>query len=158
MDKNKIFEIYKQVPFNINTLINAKTIHKTLNESDARALIYQKYLLSEDSITKLDYLLLEELFKEGDLTNVYSKFLSDKIEEIDVENLPDDYKEAALNRIVSDEDLILGKVKYNDKIIHQSKILKYYVEGENKKKIQKDIDRIFKKITKIRNILSQQKI
>ena len=149
MDKNKIFEIYKQVPFNINTLINAKTIHKTLNESDARALIYQKYLLSEDSITKLDYLfLLEELFKEGDLTNVYSKFLSDKIEEIDVENLPDDYKEAALNRIVSDEDLILGKVKYNDKIIHQSKILKYYVEGENKKKIQKDIDRIFKKITK----------
>ena len=77
---------------------------------EARALIYQKYLLSEDSITKLDYLfLLEELFKEGDLTNVYSKFLSDKIEEIDVENLPDDYKEAALNRIVSDEDLILVK-------------------------------------------------
>ena len=91
---------------------------------------------------------MEELFKEADLTNVYSKFLSDKIEEIDVENLPDEYREAALNRIVSDEDLILGKVKYNDKIIHQSKILKYYIEGENKKKIQKDIDRIFKKITK----------
>jgi len=39
-------------------------------------------------------------------------------------------------------------VKYNDKILHQSKILKYYVEGENKKKIQKDIDRIFKKVSK----------
>ena len=149
LDKNKIFEIYKQVPFNINTLINAKTNYKTLNGSDARALIYQKYLLSEDSLTKLDYLfLLEELFKEANLTNVYSKFLSDKIEEIDVENLPDEYREAALNRIVSDEDLTLGKIKYNDKIIHQSKILKYYVESENSKKIQKDIDRIFKKITK----------
>ena len=43
---------------------------------------------------------------------------------------------------------MLGKVKYNDKILHQSKILKYYIEGENKKKVQKDIDKIFKKITK----------
>ena len=120
-----------------------------INESDARALIYQKYLLAEKPLTKLDYLfLLEELFKKADLTNVYSKFLSDKIEEMDIENLPEDYKEAALLRIVSNEDIILGKVKYNDKVIHQSKILKYYVEGENKKKIQKDIDRIFKKITK----------
>ena len=149
LNKNKIFEIYKQVPFDLNTLINAKTNYKTLNESDARALIYQKYLLSEEQLIKLDYLfLLEELFKKADLINVYTKFLSEKIEEIGVENLPDNYKEAALARIVSDEDIILGKVKYNDKILHQSKILKYYVEGENKKKIQKDIDRIFKKITK----------
>ncbi len=149
LNKNKIFEIYSQVPFNLNTLINAKTNYKTLNESDARALIYQKYLLAEDPLTKLDYLfLLEKLFKKADLINVYSKYLSDKIEEIGIDNLPDDYKEAALVRIVSDEDIILGKVKYNDKIIHQSKILKYYLEGENKKKIQKDIDRIFKKITK----------
>ena len=44
--------------------------------------------------------------------------------------------------------LIAGKIKYNDKILHQSKILKYYIEGENKKKVQKDIDKIFKKITK----------
>ena len=53
-----------------------------------------------------------------------------------------------MSRIVSDEDLLLGKVKYNDKVLHQSKILKYYVEGENKKKIQKDIDKIFKKVIK----------
>ena len=46
LDK-KIFEIYKQIPFNLNTLINAKNNYQTLNESDARALIYQKYLLSE---------------------------------------------------------------------------------------------------------------
>ena len=41
-----------------------------------------------------------------------------------------------------------GKIKYNDKILHQSKILKYFIEGENKKKVQKDIDKIFKKVTK----------
>jgi len=149
LDKNKIFEIYKQIPFNLTTLINAKNNYQTLNESDARALIYQKYLLSEDNESKIEYLfLLEELFKNANLNNIYSKFLSDKIQEIGVENLPEKFQEPALASIISDDDLQLGKVKYNDKVLHQSKILKYYVEGENKKKAQKEIDKIFKKITK----------
>jgi hypothetical protein len=149
LDKNKIFEIYAQIPFNLSTLINAKNNYQTLNESDARALIYQKYLLSETDASKIEYLfLLEELFKKAELSKVYSKFLSTKIEEIGIENLPKEYQEVASAKIISDEDLLLGKVKYNDKILHQSKILKYYIEGENKKKIQKDIDKIFKKITK----------
>ena len=149
LDKKKIFEIYKQIPFNLNTLINAKSNYQTLNESDARALIYQKYLLSEANNSKIEYLfLLEDLFKKADLINIYSKYFSDIIKEIGIENLPKDYQETAKSRIVSEEDLILGKVKYNDKILHQSKILKYYVEGESKKKVQKDIDKIFKKISK----------
>ena len=149
LDKNKIFEIYKQIPFNLNTLMNAKNNYQTLNESDARALIYQKYLLAESNEAKIEYLfLLEELFKKEDLSKIYSKFLSNRIEEIGIENLPEEYREAASKKVLSEEDLLLGKVKYNDKILHQSKILKYYVEGENKKKIQKDIDKIFKKITK----------
>ncbi len=149
LDKNKIFEIYKQIPFNLNTLINAKNNFQTLNKSDARALIYQKFLLSDSIDSKIETLfLLEELFKKDNLTNVYSKFLSDKIEEIGIENLPEKYKEDALAKIVSDEELFLGKVKYNDKILHQSKILKYFVDGENKNKVQKDIDKIFKKIAK----------
>ena len=149
LDKNKIFEIYQQIPFNLNTLVNARNNYQTLNESDARALIYQKFLLSESNDSKIEYLfLLEELFKKADLINIYSKFLSDKIEEIGIENLPNKYQEVALNRVLSDEDLYLGKVKYNDKILHQSKILKYFIEGENKNKVQKDIDKIFKKIIK----------
>tara|TARA_Y100000816_G_scaffold280741_1_gene254465 strand:- start:4855 stop:6582 length:1728 start_codon:yes stop_codon:yes gene_type:complete len=149
LDKKKIFEIYKQIPFNLNTLINASNIYQTLDGSDARALIYQKYLLSEENETKLDYLfILDDLFKKDNLSNIYSKFLSDRIEEIGIDNLPERYKETALTRVVSDEDIVLGKVKYNDKILHQSKILKFYIEGGNKKKVQKDIDKIFKKIIK----------
>ena len=41
-DKNKIFEIYLSVPFNIKQLINADTIYKSLDGHEARALIYQK--------------------------------------------------------------------------------------------------------------------
>ena len=149
LDKNKIFEIYRQIPFNLNTLINAKNNYKTLNESDARALIYQKYLLSDSVETKIEFLfLLEELFKKNNFTNIYSKFLSDRIEEIGVQNLPKEYQEPALARIKSDEELLLGKVKYNDKILHQSKILKYIVEGEKQSKVQKDIDKILQKITR----------
>lgn len=149
LDKNKIFEMYKQIPFNLKTLINARDNYQTLNESDARALIYQKYLLSEKNESKIEYLfLLDELFKKSELTNIYSKFFSDRIEEIGIQNLPEEYREIATAKIFSDEDLLLGKVKYNDKILHQSKILKYFVEGESKKKVQKDIDKIFKKISK----------
>ena len=54
-----------------------------------------------------------------------------------IENLPEEYQEIARTKIISDEDLLLGKVKYNDKILHQSKILKYFMEGENKKKSSK---------------------
>ena len=149
IDKIKIFEIYKQIPFNLNTLINAKDNYQTLDDSDARALIYQKYLLADSNEARIQLLfLLEELFKKKGLINIYTKFLSDRIKEIGVENLPDKYQESAFAKIVSDEELLLGKIKYNDKVLHQSKILKYYVEGEDKTKIQKDINKIFKKLTK----------
>ncbi len=149
LDRNKIFEIYKQIPFNLNTLINAKNNYQTLEESDARALIYQKILLAEDNETKIEYLfLLEELFQKANLSEIYSKFLSDKIKEIGIKNIPDKYKVEASARIFSDKKSLFGKIKYNDKILHQSRILKYYIEDESKKKIQKDIDKIFKKITK----------
>ena len=149
LDKKTIFEFYKQIPFNLNNLINAKNNYQTFDESDARALIYQKYLLSESIENKIEYLfLLEDLFKKSDLTNIYPKFLSDQIEEIGLENVPEKYQETAQSRILSETNFLKGKIKYNDKILHQSKILKYYIEGEDKKKIQKDIDKIFKKVSK----------
>ena len=58
LNKNTIFEIYRQIPFNLNILINAKNNLKTLDDSDARALIYQKYLLSESNENKIEYLFI----------------------------------------------------------------------------------------------------
>ena len=151
IDEKIIFKIYQQITFSLNDLINAKNIYQTLNYSDARSLIYQKYLLSENNDSKIEYLfLLEELFEKENLSNIYSKFLSDRIEELGVDNISEKYQEAAKSRIISEDEFILGKVKYNDKVLHQSKIIKYYIEEENEKKVQKDIDKIFKKISKNR--------
>jgi hypothetical protein len=151
VDANTIFKIYEQIPFSLNELINAKNIYQTLTRSDARPLIYQKYLLSEDNDSKIEYLLLlDELFKKENLQNIYSKILSDKIEEIGIDNISERYNEVAKSRIISEDEFLLGKIKYNDKILHQSKIIKYYIDEDNKKKVQKDIDKIFKKISKNR--------
>jgi len=151
IDNDTIFKIYQQVPFKLNQLINAKNIYPTLPEGEARPLIYQKYLLSENIDSKVEYLfLLEELFKKENLSSIFSKFLSDKIEEIGIDNISEKYQEVAQSRIIGRDDFLSGKIKYNDKILHQSKIIKYYVETENKKKIQKDINKIFKKISKNR--------
>ena len=147
-----IFDIYRQIEFDLNSLINAKNIYQSLEASDARSLIFQKYLIVEKIDSKVEYLfILDELFKKEKLSNIFSKFLSDKLKEIGLENLPENYQEIAKKRILSDEEIILGKVKYNDKILHQSKILKYYLEeGGNFKKTQKDLNKLLKKIIKDR--------
>ena len=151
VDQKIIFDIYKQIPFSLNTLINAKNVYQTFEPVDARSLIFQKYLLSENIESKVEYLfLLEDLFKKNDLQNIYSKYLSEALKNIGIENIPKDYKEIAEKRIFSYEEIKLGKVKYNDKILHQSKVIKFYLENEEKKKVQKDIDKIFKKLSKNR--------
>ena len=152
VDKNTIFKIYKQIPFSLNELVNAKNIYQTLPGGDARPLIYQKYLLSEDNDSKIEYLLLlEALFKNENLSGVYSTFLSEEIKDIGIDNISERFQETA-KKLIINENEFLGKIKYNDKILHQSKIIKYYIENENEneKKIQKDIDKIFKKISKNR--------
>ena len=148
-EKKKIFEIYKKIPFDLSTLIDANNIYQTLNSSDSRALIYQKFLLSDDTESKIQLLfLLKDLFKKDDLSNVYAEFLSNRLEEINLENIPDSYKEVVQKNIKSKEEFKLGKIKYDDKILHRSRLIKYFTENENQKKVQKDLDKIYKKIKK----------
>ena len=58
LDRQKIFDIYKKIPFDLNTLINANNIYQTLDTSDARALIYQKTLLSDNIESKIKIVTL----------------------------------------------------------------------------------------------------
>jgi len=149
IDSKIILDIYKQFPFSLNTLINAKNLYQTFDGIEARSLIYQKYLLAEDVKTKLDYLfILDELFAKEKIENIYKNFLSNQLKEIGFENIPENYKEIAEKRILSSTEIKFGKVKYNDKILHQSKIIRFYLENQEEKKTQKEIDKIFKKISK----------
>ena len=60
--------------------------------------------------------------------------MSDTFKTIGLDNIPDEYKEAVEKKLISNDKNIIRKVKYNDKILHQSKIIKFYLEEEDKKK------------------------
>ena len=121
-------------------------MYQTLDDTDARSLLYQKFLLSEDNETKVEYLfLLDELFKKNKLQNIFPKKLSDSLKDIGIENIPENYKEVAEARIMSEQEINLGKVKYNDKILHQSKIIKFYIENEEQKRYRKKLIKFLKR-------------
>ena len=44
----------------------------------------------------------------------------------------------------------MGKIKYDDKVLHRSKIIKYFNNEIGQKKAQKDFNKIYKKIKKNR--------
>ena len=149
-DKDKIFEIYLSVPFSINQLINADTVYQTLTGYESRALIYQKILLSDNLENKLNLLfLLKELFEKDKLKNVYSEYLSNTLKNIDPNEIPEEFNKIVNRNIILEKNNDLGKIKYDDKILHRSKVIKLFSgENINEDKINKDFIKIYKKISK----------
>ncbi len=149
-DKNKIFDIYLSVPFNITQLINADTVYQSLTGYESRALVYQKILLSDNLENKLNLLfLLKELFEKDKLTNVYRDYLSDTLKKIDPEKIPGELKKTVEMNIILEKEEDIGKIKYDDKILHRSKVIRIFTEDDsNKEKINKDFVKIYKKISK----------
>ena len=152
-DHNKIFEIYLSTPFTINQLLNAETIHKSLDGYESRALIYQKSLLSDNIENQLNLLfLLKDLFEKDNLGNVFKENLSNTLKNIDISDVPDELKKTFEKNIISEKVQTLGKIKYDDKILHRSKVVKIFTENQpNKEKINKDFLSIYKKVKKNRN-------
>ena len=147
-DKSKIFEIYLSVPFNISQLINANTAYLSLAGYEARALIYQKILLSDNLENKINLLfLLKDLFEKDKLSNIYAEYLSDTLKSIDPSDIPDNLKKIVKVNIILEKNKELGRIKYDDKILHRSKVIKFFIEeSPNKEKINKDFLKIYKKI------------
>ena len=136
LEANKIFDIYKKIPFSLNNLINANNIYQTL-ERVTRELLYIKnfyFQITMKSRIKLLF-LLDDLFKKDNLSNIYSAFMSDRLKEIDTKEIPKSYLEVVQKNIkLTDENLRLGKIKYDDKILHRSKLIKYFGEEIKYKK------------------------
>ena len=150
-DKEKIFDIYSKIEFDLTNLIKAEDSYRNFDSIDARALIYQKFLLSDNEENKIKLLfLLKDLFKKDNLSNIFTEFLSDRLKEIDLEKISKSYEEVVKNNIVTKEEIKLGKIKFDDKVLHQSRLLKYISNEIDQKKAQKDFDKIYKKIKKNR--------
>ncbi len=152
-DKLKIFEIYKKFSFDLNTLINAEGVYKSLDGIESRALIFQKYLLTDSVENKIIYLdLLKDLFEKDKISNIFRKFMSDELKKLNTNNIPDSFKEIVERNIVAEEEYKLGRIKYDDKILHRSRVIRFYTEiGTPLEKSQKDLNNIYKKIKRNRD-------
>ena len=151
-DKDKLFEIYKKIPFDVNSLINAQGLYQSLDEVDSRALIFQKYLLSDNPENKIKLLLLlQDISKRANLSNIFREFISDNLKEIadeEDENLVKEY-EAVFKKNIITERSKLGKVKFDDKILHRSRVIRFYTDiNTPAQKTQKDLNNVYKKIRK----------
>jgi len=149
-DRNKIFDIYMSISFNINQLINANSVYQSLSGYEARALIYQKILLTDDAENKLPLLfLLQDLFKKDNLENIYKEYLSNSLKIIEENDIPNEYKKIVSRSIILEKNNDIGKIKYDDKILHRSRVLKNFTEESlNTDKVSKDFNSIYKKISR----------
>ena len=148
-ENEEIFNIYKQILFNINQLLNVTEAYKNLPSYKARALIYQRILLS-DNIEKKLYLtfLLKDLFVKDKLFNVYSEELSNILKAIDLDEIPESYRELVSQNL--DRNLgTIKQIKFDNDILHRSKVIKHFLDNSEKiNRTEKDFKAVYKKIKK----------
>ena len=143
-----LFNIYKRFQFNINQLLNLETSIKTLPKIEARALIYQKILLESDAIKKLKLLkILKNSFEEDNLSEAFDIELKKFLDEVDPTNIPDNLTSFYYTNIIIKKNT-KNKIKFNNDVLHQSKLLNYFSGDSSRSKITKDIDNYLKKIKK----------
>ena len=113
-------------------------------------MVFQKILLSDNIETKLKYIfLLNDLFKKDKLLNISKEYLDKELKSLDLDKIPPVYELLVAQNIIVEEKIELGKIKYNNKNYHTSKILTFYTENNiAKNKIEKEIKNIHKKIKK----------
>tara|TARA_B100000965_G_C19596676_1_gene760580 strand:- start:1600 stop:3366 length:1767 start_codon:yes stop_codon:yes gene_type:complete len=147
-NEDDLFNLYTRYQFNFNQLLNAKQNYKTLDNSSQRALIYQKMLLTLDINEKL-YLarLLKNLFEADNLGNAFKNQLSEILSSVDKSKLNSDLITFHKENLFTEEDTI-KKIKFNNKIIHQSKLLNYFAEKKEITKIEKETNDLLKNILK----------
>jgi cytochrome oxidase Cu insertion factor (SCO1/SenC/PrrC family) len=151
-DKNylekDLFEFYKRFQFNISQLINTDEVYKTLSPIEGRALVYQRLLLAEDPDLKLELLkTLKNIFEKDGIGNAFEEELKRFLTQIEKEDIPSNFSTFYENYTKKDE-VIDKKIKYNNKILHQSKLVNYFNGDYAKSKIEEDLDKFLKKVKK----------
>ena len=147
-EKEEIFNIYLRIYFSFNQLINAAEIYKNLPNYKARALIYQSVLLSDNIEKKLDLaFLLKDLFLKDKLFSIYSEELSRILNKIDPNQLPEDYVEL-VDRYLQFGENYAKKIKFDNDILHRSKVIKHFINDNEISKTEKDFKSVYKKIKK----------
>ena len=160
-DKNyseeELFEFYKKFQFTINQLLNTKQSYKSLPSIEAKALVYQRALLTEEPKLKLELMkILKDIFISEGLDNTFDLELKRFLKSIDPEDVPSNfttfYSENIEGSAASNK-----RIKYNNKVLHQSKLVNYFNGDYAKSKIEEDLNKYLKKIKKNKKYVLSKK-
>tara|TARA_B100000401_G_scaffold33610_1_gene20133 strand:+ start:2684 stop:4438 length:1755 start_codon:yes stop_codon:yes gene_type:complete len=143
-----LLDLYTRFQFNIYQIISVFDAYKLLPNYEARALLYQAFLVSKDSDTQIRLLeLLKKEFDNDNLSKAFDKELIKLILTIDEDQISSEFYEFYEIQLSKKQDEKL-KIKYNNKILHQSKLINYFNGEASKEKVERDLDKMFKKIKK----------
>ena len=151
-DKNyseeELFEFYKRFQFSINQLLNTQETYKSLPSIEAKALVYQRLLLTEQPKLKLELMkILKDIFESEGIGNAFDEELKKFLIQIDEAEVPSNFT-TFYNQYGKNDEIINKKIKYNNKILHQSKLVNYFNGDYAKSKIEEDLNKFLKKIKK----------
>ena len=146
--EKELFNLYKRFQFNINQLLSVEQSYKLLSNSEGRALLYQGILITSDIGRKLELVkILKDSFENDEKGKAFNNELASILIKINEDEVPSNHTDF-YNRFVKSEKSVLKKIKINNKIIHQSKLINYFKGEVNKENAQKDLNDILKKIKK----------
>ena len=133
---------------NKNQFLNAERSYKSLTNIEERALVYQRILLESEMIERLKLLkLLKKLFNEEKIGNAFDTELKKFLSQIEPTDVPDNLTSFYYTNIKIKKD-DENKIKFNNDVLHQSKLVNYFNGDYSKSKIEKDIDYFLRKIKK----------
>jgi hypothetical protein len=146
--EGELFEFYKRFQFNINQLLNTKESYKSLSSIEGKALVYQRLLLTEEPKLKLELMkILKDIFKSEGIEDAFDEELRKYLKQIDEIDVPSNFT-TFYNQYIKSDEIINKRIKYNNKILHQSKLVNYFNGDYAKSKIEEDLDKFLKKIKK----------
>ena len=143
-----LLNLYKRFQFSIDQLLNIEQEILRISKVQSRALLYQGILLNKEpnTVVKLSK-LLKESFKNDNIVNSFNKELKNILNNYELEDLSSDltkFYSQSLEQEKTDKN-----IKFNNKILHQSKLVNYFSkENISNKKIEKDLNIYLKKIKK----------
>ena len=147
-EEKKLFELYKRFQFNINQLLNVKESHKLMQNYEGRALLYQRLILTKDTEEVLDLSFrLKELFIKDNIEDAFNNELKKILTSINEDEIPSNYSSFYYDNLKK-QNLKEKNIKINNKIIHQSKLLKYFEDNYDLKKANDDLNKLLKSIKK----------
>ena len=143
-----LLNLYKRFQFSVDQLLNIELEITKISKIQSRALLYQGILLNKEpnTVIKLSK-LLKESFDNANISNAFNIQLKKILKRFNSQEISSELTEFYSKSL--DEENLKNNIKFNNKILHQSKLVKYFSkENISNKKIEKDLNNYLKKIKK----------